>query len=101
MFALLFDWYLTQQHEYRRYLTYWETGEDRCPCEGSIPSSPTNLNSIIMHVRITNMKIYRREKVEQVSVDDGWVRIAHAGRVTNISPIDNQDLHKEFGFKIY
>ena len=54
-----------------------------------------------MHVRITNMKIYRREQVEQVSVDDGWVRIAHAGRVTNISPIDNQDLHKEFGFKIY
>ena len=67
----------------------------------SIPSSPTNLNYIIMHVRITNMKIYRREKVERVSVDDGWVRIAHAGRVTNISPIDNQDLHKEFGFKIY
>ena len=54
-----------------------------------------------MHVRITNMKLYRREQVQDVSVDDGWVRIAHAGKVTHLNPIDNQDLHKEFGFKIY
>lgn len=77
------------------------TGEDRYPCEGSIPSSPTNLILYLMHVRITNMKLYRREQVQDVSVDDGWVRIAHAGKVTHLNPIDNQDLHKEFGFKIY